>query len=251
MSGDTAFLWAVPRSRSTVFEKAVSQQSGFQVLHEPFTYHYYFGPNKRSARYGEVNSERSDTTLSCPVAEAPRDEGRCLLVKELAFQGEPFVQDETLLAAKHVLLVRNPLATYRSLVKLKPDFTEEEFGFISLQRVIDRLDDLNIRPVAIFDGDRFAEDPDRQIRLLCRHMDVEFEPGKLEWESGKIRDWTSEEEQSQQKWHRTLENSGKVLPETESDTESFNINPSHIDIITDAIRIYLGFRKANCVCKKI
>ena len=46
-------LWAVPRSTSTAFAKAISGGEGVRVLHEPFTDCYYFGPQRRSKRYGD------------------------------------------------------------------------------------------------------------------------------------------------------------------------------------------------------
>ena len=46
----TVVIWAVPRSVSTAFEKALSRSQGVVAVHEPFTDCYYFGPTRRSSR---------------------------------------------------------------------------------------------------------------------------------------------------------------------------------------------------------
>lgn len=50
------FLWATPRSVSTALERSLMQSPELKVVHEPFTDAYFFGPRRRSARYGRKDA---------------------------------------------------------------------------------------------------------------------------------------------------------------------------------------------------
>ncbi len=51
MSHRITFLWTVPRSVSTSFERMMMERGDHVVFDEPFSRSYYFGPDRRSARY--------------------------------------------------------------------------------------------------------------------------------------------------------------------------------------------------------
>jgi len=51
-------LWSVPRSISTAFERVFVERDDFEVLHEPFSdAYYYYGEDKLSDRYADVEPE--------------------------------------------------------------------------------------------------------------------------------------------------------------------------------------------------
>jgi hypothetical protein len=47
-------LWAVPRSISTAFERVFVERDDFEVLHEPFSDAYYYGPDRLSDRFADA-----------------------------------------------------------------------------------------------------------------------------------------------------------------------------------------------------
>lgn len=51
-------LWAVPRSRSTVFERVFMERGDFEVLHEPFSIAYYCGSDRISDRFSDEPPKR-------------------------------------------------------------------------------------------------------------------------------------------------------------------------------------------------
>ena len=59
MSHRITFLWTVPRSVSTSFERMMSERGDHTVLDEPFSRSYYFGPDRRSPRFTETLPQSS------------------------------------------------------------------------------------------------------------------------------------------------------------------------------------------------
>lgn len=208
------WLWAVPRSMSTVVVKAFTRLSRVHVVHEPFTDAYYFGEGRRSARYGaaEMPGALIDPANYDALERFPPG---ITFVKELAFQGLPFVKDAMLSACTHTFLIRHPQRVLASLLPLKPDFTEEEFGFSSLEYLLLLVERASRRPVAILDGDRLRGIPGPVMRRYCDHVDIPFDPAMLSWAPGPVRPWKDHEEQSQRKWHAKLEGSRGFLPPAE------------------------------------
>ncbi len=195
-----------------VIKRVMKNSAKLAILHEPFTDAYYFGPNRRSDRYGE----RSDVgcifdraEIETIIRHAP--DGRRRFVKELAFQGEPYVSDALLQEAVHLFITRHPGAVYSSLIKLKPDFTEDELGFQALQRIHRRIRDVGGSIAMVIDGDAFRAEPEATVRAACRAIDIHYDPTMLHWSDGRIRDWRPGEEKSQAVWHDTLENSSTIL----------------------------------------
>ena len=55
------FLWAVPRSISTAFFRAMMHRQRTKVLLEPFSRAYYYGPERQSKRYADQPVQPADS----------------------------------------------------------------------------------------------------------------------------------------------------------------------------------------------
>jgi Sulfotransferase domain len=204
-------LWAVPRSVSTAFERTFAQRADTEVVHEPFTDCYYFSEHRRSSRYGSA-SALAGYDGEAAVAAISSVRAPLVFVKDLCFQAEPYVTDDFLDGVVNTFIIRDPQAVLRSLAPLKPDFSEDEFGFLAFARLWHRVvDGLGHRPIVI-DGDRFRANPEAILRQYCHTVGVDFDPAMLRWEDGRIRSWGDHERDSQAKWHHTLETSTGILP---------------------------------------
>lgn len=235
--GAPVFLWATPRSVSTAFERVMKNSPELHVVHEPFTDAYYFGPDRRSSRYGD----RASAQFVANPIEIESSIRNCrpgvrAFVKELAFQGEPYVSDAMLAEARQLIITRHPAAVYASLIKLKPDFTEEEFGFTALSRLYRRLRTTGLDPVVI-DGDVFRAEPEATTRRACEAISVTFDPDMLRWSDGRIRSWSSGEKKSQAIWHETLERSRTVLKPDPSPPE-IEVHARHRAWYERALMVY-------------
>ncbi|GAA0907533.1 sulfotransferase-like domain-containing protein [Virgisporangium aurantiacum] len=233
--GRVVVLWAAPRSVSTAFEKAFSRRPSTRIVHEPFTDCYYFSENARSRRYGR-QPDRLGYGPAAAIDEIYGCAAPLVFVKDLAFQAEPYVPDEFLAAATNTFIVRRPRVVLRSLRGLKPDFTEEEFGFEPLARLLRHVvEDLSQEPVVV-EGDRFREAPEVQLRRYCERIGVDFDSRMLSWPDGRIRAWAPHERESQAKWHRTLETSTRIIPPEPAG--HVDIRPEEADVVRRAEKVY-------------
>ncbi len=207
---DLMFLWATPRSVSTAFERCIASSKLVNIIHEPFTETYYFGPERRSSRYGDIaDAAQAETFTASRVNGALCEAGRRQrsFVKELAYLGEPYIDDDLLSRARHVFITRHPAKAAASLRNLKPDFTEDEFGYAPLKRIFERCSRYH-KDLRVIDGDAFRASPKVVLRTVCGWMNIPFEDGMVTWENGAMRQWRKYE----RRWHRTLENSKGILP---------------------------------------
>jgi hypothetical protein len=230
----------VPRSVSTAFEKTFSCRADTSIVHEPFTDCYYFGAQARSHRYGhqpaKLGFDATDAIGMIHSASAP-----VVFVKDLAFQAEPYLPDDFLRQATNTFIVRHPRVVLRSLRDLKPDFTEEEFGFEPLARLWRQVvDGLGQEPIVV-EGDRFRESPETQLREYCRRVRLGFDARMLSWPDGRIRQWADDERESQAKWHRTLEHSNGILPPRHSG--QLEVSPEEANVVERAEKIYEELRE--------
>jgi hypothetical protein len=237
--GRVIALWAVPRSVSTAFEKTFSRRPDTRIVHEPYTDCYYFGGEARSHRYGhqQILAGYRPADAEAAILDPPRP---VVFVKDLAFQAEPYLHDEFLARLTSTFIVRHPRVVLRSLRRLKPDFTEEEFGFEPLARLWRHVvDDLRQEPVVV-EGDRFRAAPEAQLREYCHRVGIAFAPEMLSWPDGRIRQWADHEQESQAKWHSTLERSRGILPP--DPYEGIEVLPHEVDVVERAEKFYEELR---------
>lgn len=209
------------------------------AVHEPFTDAYYFGSNRKSSRYGEA-SHRGLYDGETAIESIFKSPGSINFVKELAFQALPYVTPHFLDSVEHTFLVREPIEVYESLIKLKPDFTEDEFGFTALEMMIKKVDQSK-RPARFFvDCNEFRAAPESVLSRYCQHLKLPFEQRMLSWKPGAIREWDSHEEKSQKVWHSALDDSSGILPPKEK--ARVMLRPEHKKIIKNAERIYEKIR---------
>jgi hypothetical protein len=209
--GHLIALWAVPRSTSTAFEKTFSCRLDTKIIHEPFTDCYYFGSERRSRRYGD-RPDRIRYNTSSALATIFAEPASVTFVKDLCFQAEPYAPRCFLESAINTFMVRDPDAVLASLFPLKPDYTEEEFGFVPLARMWHRVTTELRRESIVVDGDVFRAHPEKILRRYCERIGVRFDRCMLHWQNGAIRKWSDGERDSQAKWHYTLEHSTGIMP---------------------------------------
>lgn len=111
-------LWAVPRSVSTAFEKTFSCRTDTRVVHEPYTDCYYFGPERRSARYGN-QPQQADYDARAAAQAVFSVAAPVVFVKDLAFQAGPYLTDNLLTRITSTFIIRHPRRVLRSLTPLK------------------------------------------------------------------------------------------------------------------------------------
>src|SRR5690349_5122839 len=126
MTHPVRFLWTVPRSVSTSFERMMMARGDHTVLDEPFSRVYYYGPERRSERYDEHLPDSAAEEVLDQIWKAAEE--RPVFVKDMAYHALDVLEADLLSGFENSFLVRHPSATLRSLHRNWPDFTDEEAG---------------------------------------------------------------------------------------------------------------------------
>jgi hypothetical protein len=189
------FLWTVPRSVSTSFERMMSERGDHAVLDEPFSRHYYFGPDRRSARFTERTDGCSADAMRELIERTAQQ--RPVFVKDMAYQATGMLERGRLAGFRNCFLVRDPAATLRSLARKWPDFTDEEAGWDALGRAADVVQSVG-QPLVVLEAERLCADPGAVVAAWCEAMDLEYVEDALTWDAGMRPEWSPWED-----WHAT------------------------------------------------
>jgi hypothetical protein len=195
MTHPITFLWTVPRSVSTSFERMMSARGDHEVFDEPFSRHYYYGPDRRSSRYDEELPESSPEELLARVERAAEE--RPVFVKDMAYQASVLLEPDVVSGFRNCFLVRDPAASLRSLAKHWPDFTDDEAGWDALGHAADVVSSAG-QPLVVIDAARLCDDPAGVVGRWCDEMDLDFREDALSWEPGMREEWELWGD-----WHRT------------------------------------------------
>jgi hypothetical protein len=198
------FLWSVPRTVSTSFERMMSARGDHTVFDEPFSRHYYYGPDRHSRRYSETLPDSSPQVLLSQIHEAARE--RPVFVKDMAYQARDILSAEVLAGFRNSFLVRDPAATIPSLADKWPDFTDDETGWDALAQAADVVESLG-QPLVVVDANRMCRDPRGVVSAWCDAMGIAFVERALSWDPGMRPEWDLWEE-----WHETTAESTGFEP---------------------------------------
>jgi hypothetical protein len=187
MTYPITFLWTVPRSVSTSFERMMSERGDHAVFDEPFSRRYYFGPGRRSSRFAESLEGSSSDELLEELEHAAGQ--RPVFVKDMAYQAAGLLEPELLDRFRNSFLVRNPAATLRSLAGHWPDFTDEEAGWDALAQAAEVVEQIG-QPFVVIDAGQLCHDPHEIVSEWCAEMDLPFVEEALRWEPGLRPEWS-------------------------------------------------------------
>ncbi|PMY64050.1 MULTISPECIES: SDR family oxidoreductase [Pseudomonas] len=211
-------LWAVSRSRSTAFERAVMQHPDVRVLHErlsePFLARHF--PDKhvliehtRQTDHG-LPGITGYTEAMGLLCEHPAPPQRLQFSKEIAYFFDfQAINGAWLTGFKHVFLVRRPLDVMQSLYRVSQSggttyFDADESGFDELARIHDLvLGHCDSSQVLYLDSDAdLMSDPQGTLMRFCDFAGIDFSPRLLSWAPEKVEQW-----QFFKGWHDDAERS--------------------------------------------
>ncbi len=186
MSHRVIVLWSVPRSVSTSFERMMTARGDHTVFDEPFSHSYYFGPDRRSARFDETLPESSAEEVLEKIEKAALQ--RPVFVKDMAYQATKLLGPDLLSRFENCFLVRDPAATLRSLARHWPDFTDDETGWAHLDEAARITDSLG-QPRVVLEANTLCRNPPKVVAEWCERMDLPYDENALTWEPGMQPGW--------------------------------------------------------------
>ena len=193
-------LWAVPRSLSTAFERVFVERDDLEVLHEPFSAAYYYGPDRLSERYAD-EVPKPENSYESVLAEVFRPRVRRLFLKDMPYQAKGVMSRVFISRFTNPFIIRDPKYVLSSLYKMWPDFTLEETGFEQIYWAFRYAEEAGQDPVVV-DAMTFSEHPVGILSVYCERVGVPFRPDALSWEPGEVEKWKSWEG-----WHEAAQQS--------------------------------------------
>lgn len=184
-------LWATPRTVSTAFDKMMRTRGDMKVITEPFGAAYHMGPEKLSGRYAMTEPKATFDSVLQGVLNAGRTGP--VFVKELVYQLGPLVKYEVLNKFQNTFLIRDPAWALCSLEKIRPDFSEDEAGYLKQYQAWSILKQHGHNPIVI-DSDDLRADPEYIVGAWCDAVGIPRRPDALEWEPGMPDEWLPWEE---------------------------------------------------------
>lgn len=189
-------LWSVPRSLSTAFERVFVERDDFEVLHEPFSASYYYGPDRLSDRFSD-EEPKAEHSYENVLQDVLRPRERRVFLKDMAYQARGVLGPDLLSHFANTFIIRDPKYVIASLHKMWPDFTLEETGFEQIYWAFKYATEAGEDPVVV-DAMTFSENPAGILAAYCEAVGVTFDPRSLSWESRQVDEWES---WSAEGWH--------------------------------------------------
>jgi hypothetical protein len=193
-------LWAVPRSLSTAFERVFVERDDLEILHEPFSASYYYGEDRLSNRYSDVEPEAKHNYQSV-LAEVLKPRQKRVFLKDMAYQAKGVMGPEFISNFVNTFIIRDPKYVLSSLYKMWPDYTLEETGYEELYWAFRYATEAGQDPVVV-DAMTFSENPVGILSAYCERVGIPFRANSLSWEPGEVEEWKDWEE-----WHEAAQQS--------------------------------------------
>ena len=175
-------MWSGPRNLSTALLRSWGNRGDTAVLDEPLYAHYL-----------------AETGLAHPAAAETISAGHRVLRDAIDLcQDPPLGASETISYQKHmahhllpgkdtawigdatnVLLVRHPRRVIASYARVREQPTLDDLAFPQLVDLQERFG-----PLPVLEADTFLAHPENELRRVCDHAGVPFDPMMLEWPTG-------------------------------------------------------------------
>ncbi|KAL9959681.1 hypothetical protein ACROYT_G033024 [Oculina patagonica] len=223
------FLWAVPRSCSSAFERSIHTLSTTKLIDEPFEYVYYFGPQRQSPRFASLNIHQTSSyeAIAKSIIDQETDDGvEVVFIKDMGLhiKGRLEMLEESFHDAKHSFLIRDPKKSIPSLYRAieNPEirnwdyFDPSEAGFKELYEMYEFVKEkLDPNPVVV-DADDLLSSPKEMMKAYCEGVGIQYEDHMTSWKAGEVpkamehRTWT----------HRAIHSNGFIKPRDKNESSS-------------------------------
>ncbi|XP_013390865.1 branched-chain-amino-acid aminotransferase-like protein 2 [Lingula anatina] len=189
-------LWAVPRSISTAFFRAMMNKKNVKVMLEPYARAYYYGNERVSTRYGDqpITENCSFEDIKGEYEDDVQDM-EAVFAKDMAYYLTNNLESVACLpnGYLHTFMIRDPRKSIKSLYRMSikkeltgwDSFDPSEAGFVELFKLYQlAVNELGQEPI-IVDADDLIQHPEGILKAYCAKTGIEFDPMMLNWEHNK------------------------------------------------------------------
>ncbi|WP_154858291.1 sulfotransferase-like domain-containing protein [Cyclobacterium xiamenense] len=214
------FLWSGPRNISTALMYSFSQRADAAVEDEPLYAHYLSRSLASPYHPGAAT-----------ILEKMENDGQKVVQHMLSKSGKPLLFFKNMThhlidldwsfmgQGMNILLTREPKAMLLSFSKIIEKPVMEDIGYAMQWRLLQYLK-TNEFPFVVLEAKKFLQDPEGQLRKLCKTCGIDFDPNMMHWKAGPIPEdgvWANY-------WYASVHKSTGFQPYTEK-SEPF---PEHL-----------------------
>ena len=172
-----------------------------KIFHEPYSWAYYFGPQRQSIRYENQTPDEVHNYKAIGKNLLKEYDGIDLVFsKDMAYAVDNHFNEllgDGMSSFQHTFLIRDPKKAIPSLHAASVNkqltgwdyFDPEESGYRQMYElytfVVKHIDKCPV----IVDADDLLEDPEGIMQAYCEGIGARFEKKILEWEPGPVPDW--------------------------------------------------------------
>jgi hypothetical protein len=197
----------------------MSARGDLNVVNEPFSGHYYYGPDRRNTRYPPEKPGPQHDPWHVRAQLLDRAAASPVFFKDMAYHVSSCMDADFLKPFRSALLIRDPRFSIPSLYRRVEDFTLEETGFVELHRLAGILREATGADPVVIDGETLRSDPGVVYRKYCEAVGIQFRPESLSWEPGEEPHWSKWTD-----WYQDAASSQGIRPPaTKPDQETLAI----------------------------
>lgn len=177
-------LLSSPRNVSTALMYSFDQRPDTQVIDEPF-YGYYLKHVCQIEHPGQEEIiESMETNFDRVLEDIHRANSKSsvVFVKNMAHHLTTH-QVELFTDTRHVLFIRDPKEIIHSFAKVIPEPSLEDIGVKIHFDLYAFLKTKGQQPI-VLSAEHLLKNPERNLSLLCRKLDIPFYREMLEWQKG-------------------------------------------------------------------
>ncbi|MEQ9257891.1 MAG: hypothetical protein RIG84_02200 [Roseovarius sp.] len=204
-------LWSHPRSMSTATERVMRERGDLAVFHEPFMYDYYV--NRKADLFPHFEPEEGHPVTYEDVRDmllAKGEEGP-VFFKDMSYYMMPHMLEDRAFCERltHCFLIRDPVASIASYVKLDPKVTSEEIGLVAQEAHHKGLTEMLGAAPVILKAEDIRADTRAAIGALWERIGLPPADHAFEWQGEQPEEWKQVEG-----WHGTATHSKGIRPIT-------------------------------------
>lgn len=206
----------------------------FTVRHETLAELYFIKNRTETIEHSDIDEEQGLTYTQARNLLL-RPDPKIVAHKDFPYHAiDELVADVDMYATpgcRNIVLVRHPVPTLLSAMKLRSEMTSKNFGYADLLRLVTAIDSQSA-PVHVVVADDLAGQPGRTIRQVCDYLGIDNDDQYMSWTAGTPAAW-----KKWQAWHASVAHS-TGFDGSPDDLDVTNVPGQYLHLIEEAIPIY-------------
>lgn len=180
-------MWSGPRNISTAMMRAWENRSDTVVVDEPFYAHYLKSTGIQHPMAAEVIADGDTDWKNVVQTLVQQPEDGIFYQKHISTHWMDYFSSDWLEQLKHVFLIREPEPVVASYANKRDRLTMHDLGYSQQTRLFELIHKRSGKRPPVIDSRRFLDNPEEQLKRLCKLLNINFQAAMLSWPAGSRR----------------------------------------------------------------